>query len=385
MLTVLDLNDQPLANSYLKQQTEPEERYPLALNYCPQCTHLQLSNAVDPDLLFKNYLYVSGTTQTLRDYFDSFVDLTKQYITRNERLNVLDIACNDGSQLDSFRRQGHNTFGIDPAENLFPTSSVNHNICCDYLTPTSIASFGVKFDVIIAQNVFAHNTYPREFLEICKQHLSENGKIFIQTSQANLVENGEFDTIYHEHISFFSTRSMATLVQQAGLQLLDVQKTPIHGTSYVFVIGADASSDRSSLFMVDNNVETTRTTDSIQQFANSARNTVLALKQGIERFASQGIPVIGYGAAAKGNTVLNFGEIQLDYIVDDNPLKQDLYAPGCRIKIISLDTMNSMYADRPVVWIPLAWNFFDEIRARVNRVRKTKDVYIRYFPRYVEE
>ena len=203
---VIDLNNQPLANSYVKEIGEAEMFFPLRLNFCKDCTHLQLSHAVHPDYLFKNYLYVSGTSKTLRDYFDWFAEFVDND-NKNQTKNVLDIACNDGSQLNSFKKLGYNTFGIDPAENLHQISSKEHNVICDYLTEENVKSFGVKFDAIVAQNVFAHNDYPEQFLLACKEVLSDTGYMYIQTSQANMVANSEFDTVYHEHISFFSAKS----------------------------------------------------------------------------------------------------------------------------------------------------------------------------------
>ena len=142
---VLDLKEQPLANSYLRNNLEREELFPLGLNYCNDCTHIQLTHAVNPDLLFKNYLYVSGTTKTLKQYFDDFVSLVEANIEPTHEvksLSVLDIACNDGTQLDSFKNCGYETYGIDPAENLYALSSKNHKVVCDYLSEDSIQKLG---------------------------------------------------------------------------------------------------------------------------------------------------------------------------------------------------------------------------------------------------
>jgi len=232
---VIDLKYQPLVNNLLSRIDEHFDRYPLQLNFCKKCSHLQLSHYVNPNLLFKNYLYVSGTTKTLRDYFEWFAVYVTKGLARP--LNVLDIACNDGSQLDALKSLGHNTFGIDPAQNLYPISSKNHRIVCDYLNYDSISSFGVKFDLIIAQNVFAHVIDPLEFLRLCSNFLTPEGKLYIQTSQAEMLEKGQFDTIYHEHLSFFSEQSMNTLVERIGdLQITEYQTTPIHGGSHLFRI-----------------------------------------------------------------------------------------------------------------------------------------------------
>ena len=366
LTTVLDLEDQPLANSYVERPEDGEEFFPLALNYCQDCTHLQLTHAVNPDLLFKHYLYVSGTTQTLKRYFDEFVWIVYRTFKEKFTMKVLDIACNDGSQLNSFKARGHETYGIDPAENLYELSSKNHTIVCDYLSENSIARLGCdKFDVIIAQNVFAHNTYPKEFLEICKNHLSDGGRIFIQTSQADMVKYGQFDTVYHEHISFFNVHSMNTLVRSAGLFLMDVQKTNIHGTSYVFIISKNSNEDNSEKLLQS---EDRQTLAMVNQFAQNATLAVNDLLGRIKALRSTHM-IIGYGAAAKGNTVLNFGSIWLDCIVDDNPLKQGLYTPGMQIPIVSLDTAIKIAGNKPIAWIPLSWNFFREIKANIQKVR----------------
>ena len=187
----LDLHEQPLANYYLKSPTDEEHLFPLRLKFCSDCTHLQLSHTVNPDFLFKHYLYVSGTSNTGLKHFEDFVPFSEQYVPYAK--NVLDIACNDGSQLMFYQQKGYQTFGIDPAENLLEISSKYGKIICDYLTKDNIKSFGVEFDMILAQNVFAHNDYPVEFLEYCKSALNDNGRIFIQTSQANMIKNNEFE------------------------------------------------------------------------------------------------------------------------------------------------------------------------------------------------
>ena len=245
LVLTLDLNSQPLANRYVKDINDGEYIFPLGINFCPSCTHIQLTHSVDPDRLFRDYLYVSGTTKTLKDYFSWFVSFCENY---SKGKNVLDIACNDGSQLDCFKLKGYNTFGIDPAKNLYELSSKNHKIVCDYLTDDSINCLVEKFDIIIAQNVFAHNTYPEEFLRICKDNLNKDGHIFIQTSQADMIKNNQFDTIYHEHISFFSVKSFCTLVKSVGLNVVDVQRSSIHGTSFIFVLSNDGI-DQSEKFI----------------------------------------------------------------------------------------------------------------------------------------
>lgn len=370
----LDLGNQPLANSYLKNKDEVENCYPLAVNFCYNCTHIQLTHSVNPDLLFKNYLYVSGTTKTLKDYFNWFVGFTQNY---TDGKKVLDIACNDGSQLDAFKSHGYLTYGIDPAENLYELSSKNHQVICDYLNKGNVKNFNVKFDKIIAQNVFAHNDYPLDFLLSCKDVLEDNGAIFIQTSQADMVKNNQFDTIYHEHISFFSVKSFSALVKRAGLNLIDVVRTPVHGTSFVFVVSKDRPDRTNELlkneFVIDDNV--------IQDYTIKCNEVADKTAVMVQNLREEGFTIIGYGAAAKGNTFLNFSKIKLDYIVDDNPLKVSLLTPGSRIPIFSPSKL--VEDDYKKCIIPLAWNFFDEIKNRVENQNVKKAIFLRYFPELV--
>ena len=368
---VLDLGNQPLANSYIKHVLDHEDVFPLKLNFCNRCTHLQLGHKIDPDVLFRNYLYVSGTSDTNNTYFKDFVDIATRYV-KNPK-TVLDIACNDGTQLNFFKDAGLETYGIDPAKNLFHISSKNHKIICDYVNAENIKIFGVNFDIIIAQNVFAHNDYPKDFLEYCKDSVSDHGCIYVQTSQANMIENNEFDTIYHEHLSFFSVRSFCSVARRAGLNVIDVMRTPIHGTSFVFVLSKNQE-DKSDFFISQ---ETELIPDMLAEYATRATKIVIDLKNTIAEFKRSGYKIVGYGAAAKGNTLLNFGKINLDYIVDDNQLKHDLYTPGMKIPIRSPDVL--LNETGPLVVLPLAWNFYDEIRQKVER--RTPAVFIRYFPR----
>ena len=367
----LDLNNQPLANSYLKDINEKEDVFPLGINYCVDCTHIQLTHAVDPDLLFKNYLYVSGTTKTLKDYFDWFSTFTEKY-TKGK--NVLDIACNDGTQLDSYKNRGYNTYGIDPAENLYSLSSANHTVICDYLTDVSLQKLDTKFDIIIAQNVFAHNTYPKEFLEKCKFALNDNGCIFIQTSQADMVKNNQFDTIYHEHISFFSVESFCKLAQRAGLNVIDVIRTHIHGTSFVFVLSKDKPDVSEKLILKESKL----TESVMEKYVENCKEIAKQTYYAVVGLQNKGYKVIGYGAAAKGNTFLNFSKFNLDYIVDDNTLKQGLYSPGSKIPICSPDKL--LTESDKICIVPLAWNFFDEIKQKVLSRKSDNVVFLRYFP-----
>jgi 2-polyprenyl-3-methyl-5-hydroxy-6-metoxy-1,4-benzoquinol methylase len=381
---VINLNDQPLANSYHDNNSELDI-YPLRLNLCKNCYHLQLSHIVNPDLMFKDYLYVSGTTKTLCDYFDWFADFVT---SKNKVGNVLDIACNDGSQLNSFKRLGWQTYGVDPAENLYGISSENHNVVCDYFLGRN--QFSTKFDVVTAQNVFAHNENALKFLNDCSDVLDDDGTLYIQTSQSEIVNSNQFDTIYHEHISFFNINSMNELSKRSKLHLVDVIKTPVHGISYVFVFKKTTTDVEKR--WVDNLIDVEKERGlckltTYDYYADNIRKIRTNFNEQIDKHKSDGYTIIGYGAAAKGMTFLNFaGCDQIDTIIDDNPLKQGLYTPGSNIQINSIEYVRDLPTDAKVLFVPLAWNFYNEIRDRIKRVRyNTNDVFLKYFPSVVTE
>lgn len=377
LVEVLDLNKQPLANNYHKG--EAQDSFPLGINVCKKCFHTQLSVVVNPDLMFKNYLYVSGTTKTLHDYFEYFVDLCLTY--KNKAGKVLDIACNDGTQLDKFKSRGWETYGVDPAENLFQLSSKNHVVRCGYWNQSCVEKFKVKFDIITAQNVFAHVNDIYDFLKNCFNSTSDSGLVFIQTSQADMILDNQFDTIYHEHLSFFSSLSMSTCAKLNGFSLLDIRKTDIHGGSYVFVLQKGLENS----LKADEQIEKERSLglydiSTYEKYSKNCYNLVSEFKSSVSNFKSLGYKVIGYGAAAKGNTFLNFANVKLDYIIDDNPLKQGLFTPGQNIPIKDCRELEKEDLKKVVI-IPLAWNFFDEIISRVNKTTGSSLTYLKYFPK----
>lgn len=379
--TILDLGNQPLANQY--HTGDILDEYPLKLNLCTNCYHLQLSDAVNPDLMFKNYLYVSGTTKTLKDYFDFFAKMTFEQVPNAKK--VLDIACNDATQLDSYKKLGLETYGIDPAENLYDEASAKgHNLICDYFNTSTIKKFAdTKFDIITAQNVFAHTRFTYDFLEACSKILNKGGKLFIQTSQSNMIINNEFDTIYHEHLSFFNINSMMMLVNRVGLHLIDVMKTDIHGTSYVFVISNENYPNDNLKEMYQQEKEN-GLYDILKypDYAAKCYTAAFSLKKKLEELKQEGYIIVGYGAAAKGNTLLNFTKIKLDCIIDDNPLKQGLLTPGMDIPIHNPEYLSSFKLNQKIAFLPLAWNFFNEICIRIKKKRNVSDdLFVQYFPK----
>lgn len=355
---VLDLGSQPLANNYEKEPCKVDE-YPLALNHCPNCDHAQLSVGVKPELMFKHYLYVTGTSQTLRDYCDWFAMYVGKGIHPGK---VLDIASNDGTQLDSFAKFGWDTTGIEPADNL--VVDYKHKVHHDFAENLELDE---TFDIITAQNVMAHTAHPVKIMAKIKQWLNPNGTAYIQTSQANMFKNGEFDTMYHEHVSFFCVKSMTALANRVGLDLVNVEITPIHGDSYLFVLKHKPSHDVERYLP-----------ETYKQFSKKANRVLKQFADAVNDYRSQGYTICGYGAAAKGMTVLNAGNIKLDFIVDDNPIKVDHYTPGTNIPIVATDRIQDI---EKLVIVPLAWNFYKEIKSNcIERRPGLSTVFFKYFP-----
>jgi 2-polyprenyl-3-methyl-5-hydroxy-6-metoxy-1,4-benzoquinol methylase len=387
LVPTLDLNQQPLANNFRKETSlKEEQKYPLAINRCSDCDHLQLTHAVDPKLIYTHYLYVSGTSGTYLEYMKWYARFVYEtlgtYTNKLGPYSVLDIGCNDGSQLDAFKDLLFDTHGVDPAENLYATSSAKHNVVLGFWDNTTAAKLGQEFDIISTQNAFAHNPDPVSYLKLAKTYLKDDGKIFISTSQADMVLNGEFDTIYHEHISYYNAESMRRLAERAGLHLIDVVKTPIHGTSYIFVL----SKQPANRYKIENILAMERavglqTDYTYKKWADDVNQLLIDLKDQIEEYQGWGYRCVGYGAAAKGMTLLNASGINLECVIDDNPLKQGLYCPGTTIPVVSSDYIRQLSADDKVVFIPLAWNFYSEIKQKIQAIRRNKDdLFLRYFP-----
>lgn len=385
----LDLNFQPLANSFRSDKSEWLEMFPLAINRCEKCYHVQLTHAVDPDLMFKDYLYVSGTSQTMHEHFKWFADYSKEYyesMSREYLSSVLDIGCNDGSQLKYFISDVVATYGVDPAENLAPISrAMGNDIYVGYFNKEFVNDWGGVYDIIVAQNVFAHNYDPLEFLKNANDVMHLESLLFIQTSQADMILNNEFDTIYHEHISFYNINSMNELCKRAGLHLIDVTKCPLHGNSYIFVISRVDKRPNNIKNLIDMERKAgLLTDDTYEKYTNKCNQVAEELRRAVIRAKRVGYKIIGYGAAAKGMTLLNYAQLsfnEFDYIIDDNPLKQGRFTPGSSIPIVSSDILNTLSHEDKVMFVPLAWNFFDEIHKKIKSKRDNKeDRFMKYFP-----
>ncbi len=379
---VIDLGQQPLANDYLQSREIKHTFYPLRLMRCDFCFHSQLSIAVSPDELFRFYPYVSGTTKTLLSYFKQFVE--KSINMNFSGRKILEIASNDGTLLKLFKEKGWKTLGVDPAINLLELSMKNGiRTIPEYFDMQLAETLASDFDLIVAMNVFAHTQNPLEMLLSMKLCLSEEGLIAIQTSQADMFITNQFDTIYHEHISFFNVQSMKNLVKRCGLHLVGVEIVPIHGNSYIWWISKKAkhldafNPEVRSAFELDSGLHIDTT---YYDFKLKSQARAVATRTLVEEYRNDGYKIIAYGAAAKGNTFLNFSGITPDILIDDNPLKIGTISPLSSLEVKSSEVL-SEFAQKCLFIIP-AWNFKLEIREKLLglRVFSSEDRTLVYFP-----
>lgn len=385
-----EMPDQPLANAFHTSMV-PLPAYPLGLQLCGDCFHSQNLVAVDPDLMFKDYPYVSGTSETLRRYFQHFVEEVEHDFSPSlAPLRVLEIASNDGTLLKLFKGYGHEAFGIDPAENLVPHyTGSGIAFRSGYFGAETVKAWQgafAPFDVIVAMNVLGHVRDPAEFLRLCKSVLAPGGRIYVQTSQARMIENREFDTVYHEHLSFFTVRSFLALAARAGLEVDRISHAPVHGTSYLVELVQRRGGLKAQ---VPNDFEIGRNETLwayykpglYAAFAISAAQVIDHAVSTVRQMAANGHMVVGYGAAAKGVTFLNTAGLRLGFIIDENPLKQGKMTPGGNIPVLSPEAGFAALAGvEKVCFAVLAWNFKAEIVTKLRIARGRDDTYLTFMP-----
>lgn len=388
--TYLDLGGQPLANSYHKG-AESLPAYPLRVNVCTYCWHSQLSHVVPPDEMFRNYLYVSGTTKTLKDHFEELAYRTTAGHSldtgggRSYRdFRVLDIACNDGTLLEQFRKVGCRVFGVDPAENLRDlTRRKEIPVIVDYWS-MRLAETMEPFDIITAVNVAAHVDDFADFLEGCKRALKPDGVVVVEVPYAaDMIRKREFDTIYHEHLSYFLVGPFEYIVEIHGFYIADMTWSKIHGGSLRFTLklGGLGPCNR-AMFMRQEEARVGLTSHmAYADFSRDVDRTRSDFNDLLSYERAHGHAIVGYGASAKGNTALNFFGIKLDYIVDDNPMKHGYLTPGMDIPIRPPSALAEDRRDLAIV--VLSWNFAKEIAGKIAALRpgRPNDRVIVYVPR----
>ena len=234
LIEIINFGKQAAANLLMKAPFCDVEKQVLALNGCGKCGHMQQMKFYNPSSLFEEYLYQSNTSNTLKLYFNDLANLLKIYIPENGQ--VLEIASNDGSFLQALKntRPDATLKGIDPAENIVEYAVAQGIETINDFYPSSLIND--TFDLIVAQNVIAHTPNPRAMMNGIKNNLKQSGVCLIQVSQADMLDNGEFDTLYHEHYSFYSDDSMTSLAQNSGMKIVQILKNNIHGGSKCYLL-----------------------------------------------------------------------------------------------------------------------------------------------------
>jgi SAM-dependent methyltransferase len=380
---VLNLGTQPLANSYTR---EPENlpAFPLELLVCKTCFHNQLSVVVDPDLMFRDYLYVSGTSRTLRAHFSELVSEANQMVPSGPR-RVLDLACNDGTLLEAFRESGWAVSGVDPARNLSFISRKKGIEVIEGYWPNDRDRVKASFDAITATNVLAHVDDPRGFLNAALDCLSDLGILILEFPYCReMILRCEWDTIYHEHLSYFLVRPFLSLIEGLEASIVRARLDPIHGGSLRITIQKSKRPHCPEIIAMADAERKERLLDlsTYETFSKQVNDVCEDLEKQVRLLQSAGRKVIGYGASAKGNTLLNRCPLPLAYIVDDNPLKHGYLTPGQWIPIRSPEVA---LEEKPGLCVLLlAWNFSKEIIENLRRWRPgMNDQVIYYVPRVI--
>jgi SAM-dependent methyltransferase len=379
----LSLGASPLSNSYLAKDDllKMEPHYPLDVYVCESCMLVQLEEFEKAkDIFHVGYAYFSSYSESWLKHCESYVEMAVQRFGLNEKTFVVEIASNDGYLLQYFKKYGVPVLGIEPAANTALVAQEKG-------IPTEVTFFnqvygegmkqnGRQADLIIGNNVLAHNPNLNDFVGGLKAALKAGGVITMEFPHlARLMEETQFDTIYHEHFSYFSFLTVEKVFQKRGLAIFDVEELSTHGGS-LRIFAAHADDEGKS---VSNTVSELRerekregytTIDHYLTFNEKVQTTKRNLLQLLIGIKNEGKRVVGYGAPAKGNTLLNYCGIRtdfLDYTVDRSPHKQNCYLPGSRIPISHPDRIRE---DRPDYVLILPWNIKEEIVEQMGFIRE---------------
>lgn len=378
----LDLGQQPLANALLSSQYEAYDTYTLGIAECPMCSHGQLTHFVPPAQLFKNYLYASGTGGALQPYFEWFAKQLSRCLPPNAR--VLEIACNDGSLLDCFRDVGLNSSGVDPAGNLTEVAcKKGHDVLTGFFPQTRHAG---NFDAIVAMNVCAHTPEPRALMQGIAEMLAPSGTAFIQTSQAFMLQNAEFDTIYHEHYSYFTPASMTRLANDCGLRIEACKLVSVHGRSFMWLLRHTNAAPMAAAFnsgppfdvawpapepeYMSTPLSPEAAAASYRGFSERAERTITAARTVIDAEQQSGAPVALVGVAAKALTFIQAAGIRPDFYIDGAVLKIGRFVPGAQRAISTIESASELSDD--TLFMIGAWNFADTLSEKIRAQRPGK-------------
>lgn len=379
----IDLVNSPPSNSFLtkEQLNEPEIFYPLKLYVCDKCFLVQIDEYKKSDDIFnKDYAYFSSYSKIWLDHARKYVDMITARLQLDAGSNVMEIASNDGYLLQYFLNKQIPCMGIEPSANTAQAArekgieTLEEFFGADLAE--SLAQEGEKADLIIGNNVLAHVPDINDFVKGLKIALNSGGVITMEFPHLmRLVEQNQFDTIYHEHFSYLSFLTVREIFAVHELDIFDVEELPTHGGS----LRIYARHREDSAEAISSNVNALHASESVagmndlpyyRGFQSKADNVKYLLLSFLLEQKQSGIKVVGYGAAAKGNTLLNYCGIKKDlirFVVDASPHKQGKYLPGSHIPVVKEDEITRFKPDYVLI---LPWNIQDEIMNQLSYVRK---------------
>ncbi len=386
---VFDLGRTPLANSYLKIEISKKLRkYPLKLNYCNNCGHLQLTHSIKPSKMFSNYLYKTNTSKKNFLHFKSYANEIKKMF-KNRNTKILDIASNDGTFLNFFEKKKFFRLGIDPAK-ILKKLSLKKGITQidDFFTmkkSENIKKKYGKFDIITANHVCAHVEDLNDFFNGVQNLLKDEGLFVFEISyRASVLKKNTFDTIYHEHLDYHALYPISKFVKKFNLNVVNFKTPDAQGGSLrVYVSKNKNSKNQKSIkkqILKEKKQLNLFNVSTYKKFEKKIINCKNKLNSLIQNCINNNMSIAGYGAAAKTTTFLNYFKISeknIKFIFDDNKLKQGLCIPGTKIKILDPLNMNKKNID---VLIIFAWNYAELIIAKNKKFKKKGGKFLIPFP-----
>ena len=379
-MPVLDLGRVPLANALLtaQQLQEPEDRFPLELYFCPQCALVQIAETVPPARLFRDYAYASSFSDTMVEHARGLVATLIGRRGLGPASLVIEVASSDGYLLQFYKQRGIPVLGIEPAANIAELAIATKGIPTlveffDEELARRLAAEGRLADVIHAHNVFAHVPDPNRFVGGVKQLLKPDGVAVVEAPYVrDLIAKLEFDTIYHEHFSYYSLSAVEALCRRHGLMISDVELVPIHGGSlrlFMAHAGSPASARVGELLAKEKS-EGLLSFDYYRDFGDRVSRLKQQLLALLHQLQEQGHRIAAYGASAKGSTLMNAFGIDrrlVEFVVDRSHLKQGRYTPGNHLPILPPE---ALLERRPDYVLLLTWNFAAEILAQQAEFRR---------------
>ncbi|HEX8557334.1 MAG TPA: class I SAM-dependent methyltransferase [Pyrinomonadaceae bacterium] len=380
---VLSLGRTPLANALLSeaQLGEPEETYPLDLAFCPGCSLVQITETVPPETLFREYFYLSSFSETMVRHAEKIAARLVAERALGPGSLVVEVASNDGYLLQFYKRAGVPVLGVEPATNIARVAEEERGVptLCDFFgaeLAARLAAEGRRADVIHANNVLAHVADLNGVVEGFARLLKDDGVAVIEAPYVKeMIDGVEFDTIYHEHLCYFSLTALDRLFRRHGLLIKDVELLPIHGGTLRIFAGRDAGGGGARSGAVARLLEEERAWGvDREEFYAGFGAKVERLRQDLvsllRRLKAEGKRVAVYGASAKGSTLLNYfrlGGDVLDFVADRSTVKQGRYTPGTRLLISPPDRL---LEEMPDYCLLLTWNFADEILEQQREYRE---------------